>query len=408
MVAFGDENPRQHRVTLGIDGDLKPIEQWDRFYKEGAWCATVPVTPGPERRTVQLFVDDKLTDSAEVAALPSRLGPDPWRVVLGSCFEPTRLGRERLKRTLDGLEGPRPAVKLLCGDQVYLDPMPPPLTREWWKGTPQARTAFIYRRTWTHPGFGALLKSGMNVFCPDDHDLWNDYTIEDGEKQKPREDAAKRAIKMFQCVAPLQQFAVPPLRFMVVDTRQQRTLPDSKPPEFMAERKLDDVVTWIGEGTGPGVLVLGQPIFGERGYHGKFGPDIPMYTHQFNRLAKALLNAPSSILVLSGDVHWGRVALARNRRGKSLIEVISSPLGIKPARAASIIARPCRDALPEFSDGSAACAVETIEASKVTSAHFATLDFRAESDAPSGVSVEIRQRLLRPGAAARPAFKYDL
>ena len=402
-MAFGDEDPRQHRVTL--DGD--PIEEWDRFYEEGAWCATKPVTPGTERRTVQLFVDDKLADSAEVAALPSRLGPDPWRVVLGSCFEPTRLGRERLKRTLDGLEGPRPSVKLLCGDQVYLDPMPPPFTREWRKGT-QARTAFIYRRTWTHPGFGALLNSGMNVFCPDDHDLWNDYTIEDGEKQKPREDAAKRAIKMFQCVEPLQQFAVPPLRFMVVDTRQQRTLPEAKTPRFMDEGKLDEVVRWIGEGTGPGVLVLGQPIFGERGYHSKFGPDIPMYTRQFKRLAQALLDAPCSILVLSGDVHWGRVAHAQNRNKQRLIEVISSPLGIKLQRAASIIARPWREALPEFSDGSAACEVKTVKASKVTGAHFATLDFRADSHAPSGVSVEIRQRLLRPGAAARPAFKYPL
>jgi len=412
IVAFGDprtEDPERHRVTLAMGGDVQRIDRWERVFEdEGAWCAQASVTPGPQRRTVELSVDGKRTDSAEVVALPERLEASPLRVVLGSCFEPTRFGRERLKRAIDNLEV-RPSIKLLCGDQVYLDPIL--LTRLWKKASHAARTVSIYRATWTHPGFGALLKSGMNVFCPDDHDLWNDYTVEDGGADKEREEAAKRAIQVFQCDTPWQQFEVSPLRFMVVDTRQRRTLPEAKDkPQFVDEDVLDEVVAWVSSNRGPGVLVLGQPIFGEHGYHGKFGSDIPQYSRQFKRLAQALLAAPRSILVLSGDVHWGRVAHATNRNEQRLIEVISSPLGINPLRAASTPLRPWRPALPEFSDGSTACKVETVAASELTGAHFVTLDFRADSSAPNGVSVEIQQRLLkqREGEGERPSFPYPL
>jgi hypothetical protein len=71
--------------------------------------------------------------------------------------------------------GARPEVKILCGDQVYLDD---PWVHYLWH--PHEITAleaeFVrnYRDTWTQePGFRQLLAEGANYFAPDDHEYWN-------------------------------------------------------------------------------------------------------------------------------------------------------------------------------------------------------------------------------------------
>jgi hypothetical protein len=163
---------------------------------------------------------------------------------------------------------------------------------------------------------------------------------------------------------------------------------------------------WLGSRKGPGVLVLGQPLFGEVGRSIRMGPDLPEYRRQFGDLSRALLEAPCSTLILSGDLHWGRVAHGVTARKQRLVEVISSPLRLSAPRKATQLLRPWRRALPRFPEGSGPL-IRTKASSRLYKPHFVTLEFRLRPD-DGGVQVEIHPQVLSPGAARRPAYNFDL
>jgi len=393
--AFGDspsDDPSRQEVDLVTATDRVRISQWTQpLEKQPIWYATYPMPPGKGDQEVKLITGSKEVSSATVSLMPRELGQEPFRVLLGSCFDPGVSRSSRLKEMVDRLPGPVP-LKILCGDQVYLDPLPPVSFFSSFR-SPEAKAAYIYRRTWTHPGFSGLLARGLNVFCPDDHDFWDNYTVEAGARQGRRARAAKALLDAFQGVPPVQTFNVAPLRFMIVDTRQFRTEPKteptSPPPQFVDEAVLDRVVEWVGQNDGPGVLVLGQPIFGEEGYReGSHGSDIPQYTRQFGRLAEALVNAPCSIVILSGDVHWARIAYGTNLKQKSLVEVISSPLAMSSARSLGGWVRPWKKARSPF--GSPGCPIETRLESKLTAPHFVTVDFSLPGNGAEGVNMKVK------------------
>jgi hypothetical protein len=121
---------------------------------------------------------------------------------------------------------------------------------------------------------------------------------------------------------------------------------------------------------------------------GLHGSDLPQYTRQFGRLVEALLNAPCSIVILSGDVHWGRVSSGINLRKKRLIEVISSPLAMSTLRSLAGCVRPWRRALPLF--GSAHCEIRTDSNYKLTAPHFASLDFSIRSPTSSIIDMRVK------------------
>ncbi len=417
VAVFGTsgEDPGTHYTVLTDGKTVHQIHGWTRVPIESPiWWASVTLEPSRPRQEYRLLVGDTLKGLTCVSALPSKLGAEPFRVLLASCFDPGLWSSRGLENTLSslGATGPLPHVKLLCGDQVYMDPVLPVSLK--WRGiTPDARAAAIYRHVWTHPGFRALVADGMNVMCPDDHDYWDNYTVEMGRQAPDRERIARELVRAFQCSETLQAFTVGTVRFLVVDTRQQRT--DLSHPEarFIDEGHLDSVVRWIEAEDGPGVLVLGQPLFGEDGYKlGRFGSDLPQYDRQFRRIAAALLQAPCSMVVLSGDVHWGRIAHGKNTRGKALIEVISSPLGLTPLRSFAGMFRRWRKAKPMFPglEGLEGCPIESPIEFKVTAPHFATLDFRAPRDPSYSADLEVRGWPLHSGRQdqKRPVFSCRL
>ena len=83
------------------------------------------------------------------------------------------------------------------------------------------------------------------------------------------------------------------------------------------------------------MLVTGQPIFAaERGFVGRFTDyGLPDY-RQFGDLARILLSTGHDIVVLTGDVHYGRVAISDLPAGSRLIEVIASPFALVSPLAA--------------------------------------------------------------------------
>jgi hypothetical protein len=105
-------------------------------------------------------------------ALPNVPGENGVAFLFGSCFwrDNDKVGalpaavRELCKRQ------PRPAFKLLCGDQLYQDwPV------SFGTGTPLKICADRYDLYWGDPAYQDSLRACPNFFLCDDHEFWNDY-----------------------------------------------------------------------------------------------------------------------------------------------------------------------------------------------------------------------------------------
>jgi hypothetical protein len=158
----------------------------------------------------------------------------------------------------------------------------------------------------------------------------------------------------------LIELKVDPLSVCIADTRVNR---DIKGERFMDDDDLEAVGRWVNNLKGPGVLVLGQPILakensirslrdkgllggikyffdeglpnGIKGLLGDakaflFDKDLPDYRQQYDKLIGYIKESPHSIVVLTGDVHFGRAAHGKLRPGSEnkFVEVISSPMQV--------------------------------------------------------------------------------
>jgi len=140
---------------------------------------------------------------------------------------------------------------------------------------------------------------------------------------------------------------------------------------------------WVSGLQGPGVLVCGQPIFAERvGFKGRFTDwNLPNYA-QYPRLVELLSSAQHSIVILTGDVHFGRVATCRLPSGQELIEVISSPLSLVDKAVGGSWKR-APDFFPAINVPGIVSAPVRTETYAVTSNHFVTVEFSAIGSAVS-------------------------
>ena len=76
--------------------------------------------------------------------------------------------------------------------------------------------------------------------------------------------------------------------------------------------------------------MLGQPLFAEGGSIKDYG--LPDFQAQYEELKRYLRESQHSIVILTGDVHFGRIAVTglRPELGTKLYEVISSPMQLVP------------------------------------------------------------------------------
>jgi hypothetical protein len=126
------------------------------------------------------------------------------------------------------------------------------------------------------------------------------------------------------------------------------------------------------------VLVVGQPVLSEqttflRAY---FADWTLVDFDQYVALAQRLAQAKHSIVVLTGDVHFGRIARCTMASGIDLTEVISSPLALvdKEAEGHWREAPP----FPAFEiPGMVKAQTRTAQAFRFTEGHFLTLEFSA-------------------------------
>jgi hypothetical protein len=333
-------------VALGPDWKV-----WQGRDQPAAWSQRVNVEglqPG-RRYPVRLVSGTTELATGEAVTLPGELPPlgaKPFTCLLGSCF--AHLGDAAgaagaAYASMPG--GSRPDVKLLTGDQVYLDaPFPRHLYNVVAGDDLRAELLATYLATWTQGGdgrgFSELLRRGATYFTSDDHEIWNNAPLPTATVRAtwwPFGDRGAAWLRLatelydgFQAPPRERAFTVGPLSVRIVDTRLGRTMDRAR---FVPQEELLALAAWVDALAGPGVLVIGQPIFVEpAGFRGNFTDFGLADFGQYHDLVRILTSARHDVLVLTGDVHYGRISGCSLAGGASLIEVIASPFGLVDAR----------------------------------------------------------------------------
>jgi hypothetical protein len=349
---------------------------------------------------VTLQLNGTAVASAKFTTLPAEmpiLGEKPFTVLLGSCFAYREDSDHKLGNAFFHMPHlARPDLKIFAGDQVYLDS---PWHRYLIAHTPhELRQAFLeqYVGTWSQEeGFSRLLTEGANYCSSDDHEFWNNapnpaaYVIDtwDAAGRQYWREVAGELYSVFQSTKAIAQFAVPPVSFLVADTRLNR---DEDRKNFMKPRDLDQVADWIKGLKGPGVLTIGQPLLQTTTgfFKGHFGDwNLPDF-EQYQRLVEIVGGSRQTLVVLTGDVHYGRIARSSLRSGGELIEIISSPMSLVDEKA-----RGKWEAAPVTFPTTAPSQLARSEVVTegtfaTTDGHFLTLEFTRRG--PTGVRLRVR------------------
>ena len=272
--------------------------------------------------------------SGQFRTLPSRLplaDEGRFTFALGSCFYNHRDSGQAAaayKALHDrGDESVRPDVTLLTGDQVYLDigldslSLIPREIRE--------RIADDYALHWQ--ALGSILNRGGTWMLPDDHEYWNDYPFVDSflptllalklpHVRRNWRRAARDAVEHIQRSPVVESFTLgDDLTMCLADVRSHRLKSG-----FLPDAEFQKLLRWARRRSCPGVLVLSQPLIVTES---KAERNLRSFPIQYAQLLDALSAVNHDVVVLSGDVHFGRIAsVALGDYGARLIEIISSPL----------------------------------------------------------------------------------
>jgi hypothetical protein len=391
-----DETVGPDSLSVSVVGGPAPIGvgHWDGTVAAGVRSVafrrlTIDGLEARGRYRFELRRDGELVSDATATTLPDRLpsfDERPFTIMLGSCFARAADGAGNAGRAYSLLPADaQPDLKILCGDQVYLDQP----TTEFLVHTHTAedlleRHLANYASAWTQSGgFRELLRAGGTFFCSDDHDFWNnapnstviarDTWSDDG---RAAWDAAARTMYATFQRPPSQAPAivrVGQLSVYVADTRLDRTTGQDA---FMTDAALTAIEAWLAGLDGPGCLVVGQLVFaGRAGWKGRWMDwGLPDFA-QYDRLARALLAAEHSVVVLTGDVHFGRVAVCERTPGRDIVEVVASPLAL----VAPFPANTWKPAPTSFPDqaipGLSRRPVRTAEAFRLNVNQFSTIGF---------------------------------
>ena len=372
--------PDRARVRL-LDGDhelrsrairradwRRPFQEMERRF----FCLVAfrGLTPGSDYRVVfERWVDEnpeagiaprwQRVRAGRFRTLPTRLpsaAGEAFTIGFGSCFYNHRDGGRAAaayKRLYQrGEPAVRPDVTMLLGDQVYLDigfdslSLIPAEIRE--------RVADDYALHWQ--ALGSLLSRGGTWMLPDDHEYWNDYPFVDSLlpallalKLPPVREAWTRAardgVRNVQRSPVVESFAFgDELTVCLADLRSHRS-----EEGFLPEREFRKLLHWARHRSCPGVLVIPQPLVVRQSTAER---NLPSFPDQYARLLAALGAVSHDVVVLGGDVHFGRICqVPIGRRGARLTEIISSPLSnltrLEGLATNVAVARPTRFPAPD-------------------------------------------------------------
>lgn len=266
--------------------------------------------------------------------LPERIpgtSEKPFTIGLGSCYYDHRDGGQAAGAYQAlyerGAPSVRPDITFLTGDQVYLDIGFDSLSRD--PDEIRQRVADDYAQHWR--SLGGILNRGGTWMLPDDHEYWNDYPFHDSlipqllalklsSVRSAWSNAAKDAVKNIQRSPVVETMSIgSDLSICLADLRSFRTKSG-----FLPKRKFEELIDWANTLTSTGVLVIPQPLIVEEN---KTERNLLSFESQYTQLIKALGSSGHDIVLMSGDVHFGRIAKCEiGPKGGRLIEIISSPL----------------------------------------------------------------------------------
>jgi hypothetical protein len=270
------------------------------------------------------------TFSTLPAALPTNKNK-AFTVALSSCFYEHRdcgQAARAFKGLFDrGDESIKPDIKFMVGDQVYLDiglDSLSPLTNE-----VRQRVAEDYAKHWQ--ALGSMLARGGAWMLPDDHEFWNDYPFYDSllptlfmlKIKKIRnawKGASRDGVLNVQQSSKVHTFEIGgDLSFCVADLRSYRSK-----TQFIDNQGFEKMVNWAEALNKPGVLVIPQVLLAEKN---KLERNLLSFKKQYSQLITAMASSGHDIVVMSGDVHFGRIAQVKmGEHGGRLVEVVSSPM----------------------------------------------------------------------------------
>lgn len=404
-------------LALRVGARQAALGGWTTWAARGEpkfWSTRVTVDALDPGRRYPLRLLDGETELASGTAvtLPDELptlGEQPFICLLGSCFARFSDGAGAAGAAYAALPvAARPHVKFLTGDQVYLDaPFPRYLYNVYGEEDLQAELLATYVETWMQGsdgwGFSELLRSGATYFSSDDHEVWNNAPAPTpvvratwwpfGDRGAAWWRLALALYDTFQSSSRSEAFRVGRMSFKVIDTRLDRSLDRSR---FTDPAEMAALGAWVDALDGPGAIVLGQPVFvAPRGVKGHITDWGLVDFAQYEELIRIISRTRHDLLVLTGDVHYGRVAGCRLPNGASVIEIIASPFALVDRRVGGKWHPPP----PVFPAGAVPGAMRSEvwleEGHQLADDQFATLEFAAD-----GARVQLTVRswaIPRPG-----------
>jgi hypothetical protein len=315
----------------------------------------------PERNYRFRFSDGATTNMPlDTYTLSHRLPPEGITVAVGSCFFDGFDMSGRIETVLkQPWLGRKPKLQFWNGDNIYVDvPSFGLLSAE----RPYVQTLERYLRYFDGTGYMRARAVTPNYTTYDDHEFWNNFpeaqiqlSRDDDEQRLGYTRAAWDCLDLFQSSlnpsprpelftevqdpsrpARSFQFDLPPLSIFFADLRSNRNRqrPNAR---MMARRDFQALQVWARSLRGPGVLVLGQPLWLKTGGKTDYNP--PSFTDEYQAIWTALRSAPFDILIVSGDVHHSRVLRfsfdqAPNRFA---YEFVSSPASHIPTEVTSVL-----------------------------------------------------------------------
>ncbi len=262
---------------------------------------------------------------------PQVLAPEGMSFLVGSCFwlNDDKAGfyaaavQELVQRE-------QPVFKILMGDQLYADVWPPS------PDGVRRGIAAKYERYWGDAGYQALLRACPTFVTNDDHEFWNDYPEPQVQvplswpKHSPESDPALHDfLDLYQTALNPEakrwcRFDIAPVSFFIADTRSHRTRSELPTPSLMVDEQWADLEAWAAALAGPGVLVLPQPMMKAGG--SKTDRCYADFLDDYGRLGDLFVNSGHDILILTGDIHTGRLSRATIvGAGRDVYELVASP-----------------------------------------------------------------------------------
>ena len=293
------------------------------------------------------FVSGLNSVALDTYTLPDALPAAGLTVAVGTCFYDGYKMAAKLGAALSQVRlVERPALQFWGGDNVYGD-----VPNFSGNDTPHGHLVRRYLQYLDATPYSYARGLTPNYTTYDDHEFWNNYPESqlwlsrswDGNHAE-NSAAALDCVRLFQAsVNPKgvgdglsHEFAIPPVYFFFADVRSARTRHGGKTPRMMAPGDFAALLAWARNLKGPGVLVLGQPLWCNAGGYTDYNP--PDFVAEYQAIWRALRDASYDVLVVSGDVHHSRVLAIDlvGNEGRKVYEFITSPASHIPGVLATV------------------------------------------------------------------------